>query len=114
MPKGVREPLRVRFWRFVDKVSSDCWEWTGAIKGSGYGYIRNEGRIDRAHRVAWELEYGPIPEGKWVLHTCDNPRCVNPGHLYLGDRAQNMRDAHKRRRIDLKRVASFPRPGRQR
>jgi hypothetical protein len=106
--KGKQEPVEVRFWRFVD-MTGECWLWTGAKSGpNGYGKIGIDGtRTRSAHRVSFELSFGPIPKGLWVLHSCDNPSCVNPTHLYLGDRAQNMRDAHERCRIDMKRVASF-------
>lgn len=58
--------------------------------GRGYGQF-GKPRI-RAHRVSWELAYGPIPDGRWVLHKCDNPGCVNPDHLFLGDAQTNEAD----------------------
>lgn len=81
-----------RFWSKVDKRGPDeCWPWTAAnIKGRGV--IRIAGRNILAPRVSWELHNGPIPEGKWVLHTCDNPPCVNPAHPFLGDRLVNIAD----------------------
>ena len=54
--------------------------------------------MSRAHRVAWTLLRGVIPHGRWVLHTCDNPPCVNPAHLFLGDRSANMRDRENKGR----------------
>lgn len=110
MTKGLREPLADRFWRFVEK-SGGCWLWLGSRIPAGYGHIKVSGRTVMAHRVAFELTHGPIEDGLWVLHRCDNPSCVNPAHLYTGDRAQNMKDAHERGRIDLSKVASAPRPG---
>lgn len=112
MPRGVREPIEIRFWQSVDKTG-DCWLWTAAHLPAGYGMTFVRGKNQLAHRVAWELTNGVITEGAWVLHRCDNPACVNPDHLYLGNRSRNMKDAHERSRIDLKRVASFPRPGRR-
>lgn len=114
MPSGKREPLETRFWRFVEKTDS-CWNWAGGKAGNGYGCVGagDGSAYVLTHRAAWMLTNGPIPDGMWVLHTCDNRLCVNPDHLYLGDRSQNMKDAHERGRIDLKRVASFPRPGRR-
>ena len=86
-----------RFWRKVAKHSSGCWLWYGARNGNGYGVCGAGGLKWLAHRVAWELSCGPIPEGgdyhgTCVLHRCDVPLCVNPDHLFLGTQADNMRD----------------------
>lgn len=80
-----------RFWSKVDK-SGDCWEWTACRTRAGYGQFKSDGRLHRAHRLAWALTNGPIPEGKHVLHRCDNPGCVNPDHLFLGSHQDNMDD----------------------
>lgn len=69
-----------------------CWEWQGAIAPTGYGQFSFEGRQQGVHRVAYQLWRGPIPDGLWVLHRCDNRPCCNPDHLFLGDAAANNSD----------------------
>jgi hypothetical protein len=76
-----------------------CWEWTRALLKTGYGAFRRDGRQWRAHRYSYTVSKGPIPDGKDVRHSCDNPKCVNPKHLSLGTRRQNMRDAQSRNRL---------------
>lgn len=96
--KRINGPLDVRFWAKVDK-STDCWEWMGNIKeDSGYGSIKNGNTMDYAHRVSWTLHFGTIPKGLCVLHKCDNRRCVNPNHLFLGTYKDNVQDMIKKGR----------------
>lgn len=85
-------PLEERFWEKVKKVGS-CWEWQGAlVQNCGYGRISNNYKNIYVHRYAYELLCGPIPDGLFVLHHCDNPMCVNPVHLFLGTHQDNMND----------------------
>jgi hypothetical protein len=98
-------PISDRFWEKVAKsTSSGCWEWRSSIRGNGYGaFFTNligEGRkCHGAHRFSWTLVNGPIPEGMWVLHKCDNRICVNPDHLFIGDRVDNMNDCASKGRV---------------
>jgi hypothetical protein len=75
-----------------------CIEWQRSVT-SGYGQISIDGRPMRAHRIAYELAYGPIPQGKFVCHRCDNPKCINSEHLFLGSNRDNMHDAKTKNRI---------------
>lgn len=79
------------FWAKVDK-SSGCWTWTGHADRDGYGRIMVDGRLVRTHRLSYEIAYGRIPDGMFVCHTCDNPRCVRPDHLWLGTHQDNVTD----------------------
>lgn len=91
-------PTEARFWPRVKK-SEGCWEWTGALNSKGYGRINHLGRNTLTHRCSWELHFGPIPEGLFVLHRCDNRVCVRPDHLFLGDAGDNARDMAAKERV---------------
>ena len=80
------------FWDKATPNKSGCLEWRGSISRCGYGRARYFGRVMFAHRVAYMLECGEIPAGFCVLHRCDNPRCINPKHLFLGTHEENMND----------------------
>lgn len=86
-----RHTLADRYWPRV-RQSDGCWEWTGKKTGDGYGcFIFHEKQV-AAHRVSWEIHFGPIPDGLLVLHRCDNPPCSRPDHLFLGTNSDNARD----------------------
>ena len=82
-----------RFWEKVNRTDG-CWEWKGSTVMGGYGKFARSGsrKLDIASRVSWELHFGHIPEGMFVCHRCDNPPCVRPNHLFLGDTKQNADD----------------------
>ena len=79
------------FWARVEKTAT-CWLWMGSRHKTGYGQLYWNGRTTRATHVAWESTNGPVPIGIFVLHTCDNPPCVNPDHLFLGTHLTNAQD----------------------
>lgn len=86
------------FWTHVDK-SGACWLWTGTRNLQGYGTTTHRSLPIGAHRLAYELTHGfTIPAGMIVMHTCDNPPCVNPDHLRLGTQRDNVRDMTARGR----------------
>lgn len=87
-----------RFWSKAETVESGCHEWQSTLHRSGYGKFWLNGRQAYAHRIAWELVNGRAPEGMRVLHRCDNRRCVNPEHLFLGTDRDNVRDMHSKGR----------------
>lgn len=101
MPKGVyeRKPLEARFLEKVKMMESGCHEWQSTLHRDGYGKFWLETGQVQAHRVAYQIHKGEIPDDKWVLHTCDNRKCVNPEHLYLGTPKQNAKDMHDRARF---------------
>jgi len=94
MPQKMPEE---RFWSKYEKGGDGkCWNWTGTLDAYGYGWQRWRELSPvglKAHRLAWEFTHSqPVPEGKVILHTCDNRRCGNPAHLVLGTQADNQRD----------------------
>ena len=87
--------------RFLEKVvqrESGCHEWVSTLHRDGYGKFYFRSRQEQSHRVAYKLFVGDIPLKLWVLHKCDNRKCVNPQHLFLGDSVANIRDMDTKRR----------------
>ena len=98
LPKGTRledDPTLVlsRLMTRVDKKESGCIEWCGSAQPSGYGKVKVGNRYYSAHRLIYELTVGPIPEGMYLLHSCDNPKCCNVEHLRPGTQKENIQEA---------------------
>lgn len=101
-----------RFWAKVRLAPNGCLEWTGSCSGGkgrklyGQFTFNRDGRraAANAHRIAWVLAHGPIPPGFSVCHRCDNGRCVDVAHLFLGTQTDNMRDASEKGRLSLPRA----------
>jgi hypothetical protein len=96
-------PAEQRFWSKVNK-GDGCWEWMDFLNNKQYGTLRVGSLVDGtrrrvlAHRFSWEMHFGSIPSGMFVCHRCDNPKCVNPDHLFLGTAKDNIRDMFRKGR----------------
>lgn len=111
-PRGkMPEPLLERFWGKVNVRGGDeCWEWLAGTQNrerGEYGKFWVDGDTVPAHRFAYEISKGPIPEGLFVCHSCDNPKCVRPDHLWVGTNEDNMRDCIEKGRNDSDIVLNF-------
>lgn len=96
------------FWKKVSKTEG-CWNWTGCkVVHGGYGQISRNNKMMLAHRASYEIHFGKIPDGMDVLHTCDNPACVNPSHLWYGTHTDNMRDKVRKGRCNAPRGDNHP------
>lgn len=89
-----RADRNTRFWRYV-QTSNECWLWSGALSAAGYGVLNTKGKVELAHRISFEI-HNSDPGSMHVRHKCDNPKCVNPDHLELGNHTDNMIDMGKR------------------
>lgn len=100
MRKYTLEKQIAKFWSKVAITANDelCWEWQAGTTSFGYGCARFKDKMQSAHRVSWELAYGEIENGLFVLHECDNSACVNPKHLFLGTQQNNVDDMLKKNR----------------
>lgn len=87
-----------RFWEKVDKAG-ECWIWVGSRHRTGYGMFGSIPGLTRAHRFSYAVHFGPIPDGMYVCHKCDNPSCVRPDHLFLGTPKDNYEDAVAKGRV---------------
>ena len=109
---GRRVTLEQRFWDKVnplDRLDPDgCWRWEACKQKYGYGLLGVNGKSSLAHRIAYELAYGVAPGDAFVCHTCDNPACVNPAHLFLGSHQDNMEDMTKKGRAGQSRKTHCP------
>lgn len=104
--KGVFSNPIPRFWKYINKIDNGCWLWTGWKNIDGYGSISVKGKDIKAHRFSYELHKDIIPIGMFVLHICDNPPCVNPEHLFIGNNSDNMQDMRNKGRANDKNKSS--------
>lgn len=104
-------PLHIRFWKYASVTENNaCWLWNGPTDGRGYGFLGFKARHRKAHRIAYEMRFGIIPEGLNICHICDNPSCVNPSHLFAATQGENARDMARKGRVNPKSYLNL-RPG---
>ncbi len=92
--KYTTEERVIAFWNKITITSNPdlCWEWIGCLNPDGYGSFRLNGKSEKSHRIAWSFPDYVIPDGMSICHSCDNPSCCNPKHLFLGTHLENMQD----------------------
>lgn len=98
------------FYGKYETDNNECMNFTGHLNNNGYGSIRYDGILMVAHRLSYLLAYGDIPKRKNVLHKCDNPKCINPKHLFIGTQKDNMHDMLKKGRSHWQKVKPLPKP----
>lgn len=107
MPRW-NKTLQERFEEKYIVAPSGCWEWTASKDGNGYGILWDGVKNSKAHRVSYTMYKGTIPVGMFACHTCDNPACVNPEHVFIGSALDNNRDAKNKGRGHRPRGAKNP------
>lgn len=94
-----KRPIKERLMEKMTPAPNGCWEWTGGMRADGYGLVWFEGKAQRAHRIAYQVLKGPLDTKDVLCHKCDNRKCINPDHIFIGSRADNVRDAASKNRM---------------